>query len=297
MVSRRTLIEAAFQVVPRKLRYEVWDVFTNRRFGGNPLGVFFNSDELSDEQRFALTREMNHSETSFVSRGGKVRIFTATQELPFAGHPVLGTAFALRRLKPEAKSIIVQVPQGPIPVEFDGDTAMMLQQDPEFKETHDATFLVPLLGLKPEDLAPDLPIQTVSTGRPNLIVVVKSIEALKSVKFNWPALQEYFAKGDVQRGIYLLSSATLDRKNQLHARKMTPRLEDPATGSAAGCAAAYAVKYKLIAPDGLARMEQGHFMNRPSEILISAARSAGGAISRVRVGGSSVLVLSGTAEA
>ena len=119
-------MEAAFQALPGKLRYEVWDVFTNRRFGGNPLGVFFNSDGLSDEQRFALTREMNHSETTFVSRDGKVRTFTATQELPFAGHPVLGTAFALRRLKPEAKSITIQVPQGPIPVDFDGDAAMML---------------------------------------------------------------------------------------------------------------------------------------------------------------------------
>ena len=104
------------------------------------------------------------------------------------------------------------------------------------------------------------------------------------------------SKGDIQRGIYLLSPATLDRRNQLHARKLTPRLEDPATGSAAGCAAAYVVKYRLIAANTVARMEQGHFMNRPSEILISAARSASGGIETVQVGGSSVLVFSGTTE-
>lgn len=297
MVSRRTLIEAAFQTLPVKLRYEVWDVFTSTRFGGNPLAVFFDSDGLSDEQRFALTREMNHSETTFVTREGKVRIFTATQELPFAGHPVLGTAFALHRRNPSARTITVQVPQGPIPVTFEGATAMMVQQDPEFKELHDARFLAPLLGLKSEDLVADLPIQNVSTGRPNLIVVVKTIEALKSAKFNWPTLQDYLSKGDIQRGIYLLSPATLDRRNQMHARKLTPRLEDPATGSAAGCAAAYAVKHRLIAANTVARMEQGHFMNRPSEILISAAISASGGIEKVQVGGSSVLVLSGTVEA
>ncbi|WP_031499070.1 PhzF family phenazine biosynthesis protein [Bryobacter aggregatus] len=279
------------QIQSKPLRYEVWDVFTAKQFGGNPLAVFFDTDRLTDAQRFGLTREMNHSETTFVTSDLKVRIFTATQELPFAGHPVLGTAFALQRHKP-AKTIHVVVPQGSIPVTFDGNRAMMLQQKPEFREHHEASILAPLLGLKPEDLMPNLPIQNVSTGRPNLIVVLKSMESIQAAKCNWPALQEYLAKGDVQRGIYLLTPQTIDPSSQLHARKFTPHLEDPATGSAAGCAAAYAVKYGLVAAEKIARIEQGHFMNRPSEILIAASSN----LEHVQVGGSSVLVLSGEAR-
>jgi trans-2,3-dihydro-3-hydroxyanthranilate isomerase len=126
----------ALQLGRTSLRYEVWDVFTDKPFGGNPLGVFFGADGLSEQQMFALTREMNHSETTFVTRAGKVRIFTATQELPFAGRPVLGTAFALRR-------------QRPIPVDFVG----------ELDASH--------------------PIENVSTGRPNLIVMLKTMAAVK----------------------------------------------------------------------------------------------------------------------
>ena len=187
MITRRTMVEASLmQLQPAALRYEVWDVFTSQPFGGNPLGVFFAADALTVEQMFALTREMNHSETTFVTRDQKVRIFTATTELPFAGHPVLGTAFALQRRNPKESLITVQVPQGPIQVRFTGSTAMMLQQDPEFREVHDAAVIAPMLGLKVDDLVTNLPVQNVSTGRPNLIVMLKTMAAMKSVHFNWP---------------------------------------------------------------------------------------------------------------
>ena len=294
MITRRTIVEGSLlQLQTASLRYEVWDVFTAQPFGGNPLGVFFDTDGLSVEQMFSLTREMNHSETTFVTRDQKVRIFTATQELPFAGHPVLGTAFALQRRNPKESLITVKVPQGPIEVRFTGSTAMMLQQDPEFREVHEAAVIAPMLGLKVEDLVPNLPIQNVSTGRPNLIVMLKTMAAMKSVRFNWPALQDYFAKGDVQRGIYLLTRDTLDKASLVHARKLTPRLEDPATGSAAGCAAAYLARYD-VAPSGVTvKMEQGHLMGRPSELLLSALKTAG-QVKQVQVGGSSVLVLEGS---
>jgi trans-2,3-dihydro-3-hydroxyanthranilate isomerase len=297
MLSRRNLIGGvAMQIASQKLRYEVWDVFTSKAFGGNPLAVFFDADGLTTEQMFALTREMNHSETTFVTRDRKVRIFTATQELPFAGHPVLGTAFALQRRNPLEKTVIVNVPQGPIPVTFTGKTAMMLQQKPEFRETHEPAVIAPMLGLKAEDLEAEFPVQNVSTGRPNLIVMLKSMTAMKSARFSWPALTEYFAKGDVQRGIYLLTRDTLDKASTVHARKFTPRLEDPATGSAAGCAAAYLAKYGIAASGKTVRMEQGHLMGRPSELLLSAVKLGNGTIDQVQVGGSSVLVLEGNVE-
>jgi trans-2,3-dihydro-3-hydroxyanthranilate isomerase len=295
MLSRRTLIEGvAMQVGARALRYEVWDVFTAKPFGGNPLGVFFDADGLTTEQMFALTREMNHSETTFVTKDRKVRIFTATQELPFAGHPVLGTAFALQRRNPSEKTVMVNVPQGAIPVTFSGSTAMMLQQKPEFRETHEAAVIAPMLGLKVEDLDAGYPIQNVSTGRPNLIVMVKTMAAMKGVRYNWAALTEYFAKGDVQRGIYLLTRDTIEKGSTVHARKITPRLEDPATGSAAGCAAAYLAKFGIAGSGQTVRMEQGHLMGRPSELLLSAVKAGDGSVDQVQVGGSSVLVLEGS---
>ena len=295
MLSRRTLIEGvAMQVGAKALRYEVWDVFTAKAFGGNPLGVFFDTDGLTTEQMFALTREMNHSETTFVTKDRKVRIFTATQELPFAGHPVLGTAFALQRRNPSEKTVMVNVPQGAIPVTFSGSTAMMLQQKPEFREAHEAAVIAPMLGLKVEDLDAGYPVQNVSTGRPNLIVMLKTMAAMKGVRFNWAALTEYFAKGDVQRGIYLLTRDTIEKGSAVHARKITPRLEDPATGSAAGCAAAYLAKYGVAGSGKTVRMEQGHLMGRPSELLLSAVKAGDGSVDQVQVGGSSVLVLEGS---
>jgi len=295
MLTRRTLVEGlAMQTGSRLLRYEVWDVFTSKPFGGNPLGVFFEADGLTTEQMFALTREMNHSETTFVTRDQKVRIFTATQELPFAGHPVLGTAFALHRKSPGTKRVVVNVPQGAIPVEFEGVTAMMLQTKPEFRETHEAAVIGPMLGLKPDDIDARYPIENVSTGRPNLIVMVQTMAAMKSVRFNWPLLSEYFANGDVQRGIYLLTRDTLDKASLIHSRKLTPRLEDPATGSAAGCAAAYLAKHGLAKSGATVKMEQGHIMGRPSELLLSAVRKTDGTVDEVKVGGSSVLVLEGS---
>lgn len=294
-LTRRTWVEGmALQLGRTALRYEVWDVFTHKPFGGNPLAVFFAADGLSEQQMFALTREMNHSETTFVTRAGKVRIFTATQELPFAGHPVLGTAFALRRQRPGAKQIVVQVPQGPIPVDFVGDEGMMLQTRPVFAERHEAAVLAPLLGLAVDELDAGYPIENVSTGRPNLIVMLKTMAAMKRAKLNWDALTPYFAKGDAQRGVYLLTRDVIEPGHAVHARKLTPRLEDPATGSAAGSAAAYLVKHGIVPSGQVVKMEQGHLMGRPSELLLSAVKRANGEVEEVRVGGRSVLILEGT---
>ena len=171
---------------------------------------------------------------------------------------------------------------------------MMLQQKPEFRETHEAAVIAPMLGLKVEDLDAGYPIQNVSTGRPNLIVMVKTMAAMKGVRYNWAALTEYFAKGDVQRGIYLLTRDTIEKGSTVHARKITPRLEDPATGSAAGCAAAYLAKFGIAGSGKTVRMEQGHLMGRPSELLLSAVKAGDGSVDQVQVGGSSVLVLEGS---
>lgn len=300
---RRTLLKTALAVLPRPYAYEVWDVFTDTPFGGNPLAVFLDADGLTTDQMFAITREINHSETTFVRSDKSVRIFTATQELPFAGHPVLGTAFALRQREINAKrraplELNVNVPQGPVPVSFSEDsknniTGIMRQQDPVFAETHEKRYLAYMLGVGESDLEESLPVQNVSTGRPNLIVMLKEKSALARLKPNWTALTEYFERGDAQRGLYFVAAEKLADSVQFHARKLTPRLEDPATGSAAGSAIAYLVKYGLAPSGKQVRLFQGQYVKRPSEILLSGEAIAGGAVSNVRVGGNCVRVMEG----
>lgn len=300
---RRTLLKTALAVLPRPYAYEVWDVFTDTPFGGNPLAVFLDADGLTTDQMFAITREINHSETTFVRSDKSVRIFTATQELPFAGHPVLGTAFALRQREISAKrrpplELSVNVPQGPVPVSFSEDakksiTAIMRQQDPVFAETHEKRYLAYMLSIAETDLEESVPVQNVSTGRPNLIVMLKDKSTLGRLKPNWTALTEYFERGDPQRGLYFVAAEKLADSVQFHARKLTPRLEDPATGSAAGSAIAYLVKYGLAPSGKQVRLFQGQYVKRPSEILLSAEAVAGGAVSNVRVGGNCVRVMEG----
>lgn len=292
MQTRRGFVEGVVvQATQGELRYEVWDVFTGKAFGGNPLGVFFAPRGLRVEEMYALTREMNHSETTFVDGAGKVRIFTATQELPFAGHPVLGTAFAPRRRAGGGNRVVVEASQGPIEVDFEGETGMMRQAKPEFRERHEAGVMAPMLGVEEGEIVG--PVENVSTGRPNVIVMLKTMAAMKRAKVDWGKLTGYFAGGDGQRGIYLLTRETLGAGYAVHARKLTARLEDPATGSAAGCAAAYLVKHGVVRSGEVVKVEQGHLMGRPSELLLSAVKGAGGEVDEVRVGGRSVLVLEG----
>lgn len=187
--------------------------------------------------------------------------------------------------------MVVEVPQGPIPVEFDGETGMMRQAKPEFRERHEAAVMAPMLGVEAGEIVG--PVENVSTGRPNVIVMLKTMAAMKKVKVDWGKLTAYFAGGDAQRGIYLLTQETMEAGSAVHARKLTPRLEDPATGSAAGCAAAYLVKHGVVKSGEVVKMEQGHLMGRPSELLLSAVKRGGGEVDEVRVGGKSVLVLEG----
>ncbi|MFN8941719.1 MAG: PhzF family phenazine biosynthesis protein, partial [Acidobacteriota bacterium] len=137
------------------------------------------------------------------------------------------------------------------------------------------------------------PVENVSTGRPIVFVMLKTLGAMKGARVVWGKLTGYFAGGDGQRGIYLLTRETLEAGYAVHARKLTARLEDPATGSAAGCAAASLVKQGVVRSGEVVKVEQGHLMGRPSELLLSAVKGAGGEVDEVRVGGRSVLVLEG----
>ncbi len=286
---------------PRRYAYEQWDVFTKNALTGNPLAVFLDATGLSDSQMMAIARETNLSETTFVfprdakveaEKGTRVRIFTREQELPFAGHPALGTARALLMRsgkKPPAK-IVLDLNAGPIPVLFEDAAGYgeMIQQDAINAETHEVSAIAPLLGLTAADFDTAYPIRNVSTGRPNLIVMLRSLAAIRKIQVDWNATAKYFSSGDKQRGFYLLTRETESKTARVHARKPGRTGEDPATGSAAGCAAAYLVETGIAKPNERVIIEQGSEMFRPSEIYVSAA-----GLKNVRVGGYCAKVFEG----
>jgi trans-2,3-dihydro-3-hydroxyanthranilate isomerase len=290
----------------REFEYQICDVFTSKRLEGNQLAVFPDAAALTTDEMQAIAREMNLSETTFVhrrdknveqARGVRVRIFTTQEELPFAGHPTLGTAATIRQTLPEyanAESIVLDLNAGQITVTFqpDGNAehatfGEMKQLDPVFGATHDAAAIAPLLGLLAEDIAEQAP-QTVSTGMPFCIVVLRSVEALGRLKVDIRASERYF-RGSDAKFPYVLAP---EGDGTWHARMQFYNGEDPATGSAAGCAISYLVRHGLCAPGERLHLRQGIEMKRPSDLYISA-NSKNGKVVEVRVGGSTVPVAKG----
>lgn len=293
--TRRSVLSstlAAAAAGPAKRFYEQWDVFTQTRLTGNPLAVFLDATGFSDAQMLAIARETNLSETTFIfprEKGHRVRIFTREQELPFAGHPTLGTA-AVLRAHTGKDQITLRLNAGEFPVVFEkSGYGEMVQQDAVAAETHEVDAIAPLLGLRPEDFDTQYPIQNLSTGRPNLIVMLKSLAALGKATVNWPAAAQYFASGDRQRGFYLLTREVLDRQCRVHARKPTRGGDDPATGAAAGPAAAYLVRNAIAKPNERVRIEQGTEIGRPSVLYVSAD-----GLRNIRVGGYCVKAMDGS---
>lgn len=294
---------------PRTYHYEQWDVFTATPLTGNPLAVFLDARGLSDAQMLSIARETNLSETTFIiprdaaieaERGVRVRIFTREQELPFAGHPVLGTAMAIRTHVAQPPAILkLDLNGGLIPVTFEktalGIYGEMVQPELILAESHPLAAIAPLLGLPESDFDANYPIRNISTGRPNLLVMLTSLSAVKRAQVDWPATQRYFASGDQQRGFYLITRETSRTSSRLHARKPTRNRDDPVTGSAAGCAAAYMVDYELAKSAERVIIEQGSEVNRPGELYVSAVRS-GSVITQVHVGGYAVRVFEGRAS-
>jgi len=287
----------------RRLPFVQVDVFTSVPLEGNQLAVFADGRSLSDTEMQALAREMNLSETTFIlprdaaterERGVRVRIFTVDEELPFAGHPTLGTAMVLRG-NSGAEEVALDLNVGRIPVRFstrDGlPFGMMTQRDPEFGEKHTREDVAWAAGLAVDDIAADLPIQTVSTGNAFAIVPVKSLAVLQALAPTWANMKAYLDKSDA-KFFYFVSRETVNPDARLQSRMIFYNGEDPATGSAAGPCAAWAVQYSVVPPDEQALMEQGVEMKRRSRIFFSAGRNGGKTVN-VRVGGHVVEVVRG----
>ena len=278
------------------------DVFTDRALVGNALSVFLDGRGLSTEQMQAIARETNLSETTFIlpgdpaaekTQGVRVRIFTVQEELPFAGHPTLGTAFVLRG-QFKAREVLLNLNVGSVPVRFEDKPGLptfgeMTQKNPEFGPTHDRDAVAHVIGLSPTEFDDAAPIQTVSTGVPFTVALVRSLKTLQALRFDVSRAAEYLGS----RGgkfFYFVSRETVNPKARLHARMFFYNGEDPATGSAAGCCSAWMVAHGIAASNEQVMIEQGLEMHRPSRIFVRASKHDNQVVN-VRVGGNCVEVL------
>ena len=283
------------------------DVFTDKKYTGNQLAVVRHAHDIDDDSMQAIAKEMNYSETTFIrsdtpsDNAYDVRIFTPEAELPFAGHPTLGTAFVIQQeiIREQVERVTLNLHIGPIPVEFtyaDGqpDALWMTQNQPEFGVTVPPGNLVDLLGLSPDAFDDRYPIQAVSTGIPALIIPLESLQHVKDAKVN---VAKYFELVDNIEPKLLLIFApdTYEERNDLNVRVFVDYFgipEDPATGSANGCLAAWLAKYKYFGDSRVsASVEQGYEIKRPSNLLLRAQADNGGF--NIQVGGRVVTITRG----
>jgi trans-2,3-dihydro-3-hydroxyanthranilate isomerase len=295
------------------LDYFIVDVFTEMALAGNPLAVVMDSMGLSTERMQAIAREFNLSETTFVRRresaiekseGVRVRIFTTQEELNFAGHPTLGTASVLKLHAPETMrgdTVTLAQNVGPVPVRFverdasaQGLFGEMTQHEPEFGPELDRMQVAKLTGLEVADLDPALPAQIVSTGTAFAIVPLRSAESLARLKVQVDEATAWLREQGA-RWFYVLGQVSDPKEGhvlQYRARMQFHGGEDPATGSAAGCAISYLVGRGAVAAGERIHLRQGIEMGRPSDLFLSAKLESG-KVSDVRVAGSTVLVAKG----
>jgi trans-2,3-dihydro-3-hydroxyanthranilate isomerase len=288
----------------RQLQMVQIDVFTDRALTGNALAVCLDGRGLTSEQMQDIARETNLSETTFVLPGDaeaerqnavRVRIFTVQEELPFAGHPTLGTAFVLRGTS-SASEIKLQLNVGTVPVCFDespGRPAFgeMTQMDPKFVVQHDREAVATALGLPIGDLDPNLPIETISTGVPFTVTPLRTLAVLQTLRIDPARTSQYLAQSG-GKFFYFVCRETGNPGARLHARMLFYNGEDPATGSAAGCASAWMVAHGVAQPDERVLIEQGVEMKRPSRIFVRASKTDNRVVN-VRVGGNAVEVMRG----
>jgi trans-2,3-dihydro-3-hydroxyanthranilate isomerase len=282
------------------LTFYIVDVFAEEKYAGNQLAVVRGGAGLSDETLQKIALEMNYSETTFVlseedtGGGYDVRIFTPGHEIPFAGHPTLGTAYVIQHeiLASPVERITLKLKAGEVPVTF-GEVLWMRQLPPALGRTLDSTSVASTLRLDRADLDDRYPVQEVSTGLPALIVPLRDLDALRRCKVDWERYTEVAGPG---KNLYVFCPEPHDGgPGDLSARMFANDLgvpEDPATGSAAGCLAAYLLEHSCLGTDSVdVRVEQGYEIGRPSLLYLQAARD--GDEMRVDVGGKVQLVARG----
>jgi trans-2,3-dihydro-3-hydroxyanthranilate isomerase len=283
-------------------QYHLVDVFATERYAGNQLAVVEDPASLTDDEMQALAAEFDFSETTFVSLSGEpespyqTRIFTPREEIPFAGHPTLGTAWVVRE-RTGVDGVVLDLPVGEIPVDVrsvDGtETLWMRQRPPTFGSRRSHEEAAAVLGLPVDALDHDSPVQELSTGLPTVVVPLRDREALTDVDVDRPAY-DAFVEGRDAKNVLAFCPDPRERRNDVACRVFAPYYgvpEDPATGSSNGCLAAYLSRHHGTGGDVSVRVEQGYEMGRPSRLFLDA-RADGDELT-VEVGGQVVAVASG----
>jgi trans-2,3-dihydro-3-hydroxyanthranilate isomerase len=291
-----------------KMQFYIVDVFAEEKYAGNQLAVFRSGNALSDNEMQRIAREMNFSETTFILSEAKrddgfdVRIFTPGEEVPFAGHPTLGTAHIIRTeilSEQNVGEIKLNLKEGQIPVSFNdsvgqGTICWMQQIEPIFGETINTKIIADVLNLSPNDIDGRFPIEEVSTGLPHIIVPLRSLDALKRAMVN---KDKYFEliKNRWAKPILIFCAEPHNSLNDISVRMFADCFgipEDPATGSGNGCLAGYFVRHRYWGEDEInIRSEQGYEIGRPS-LLFLRAQERNGQIS-ISVGGKAITVAKG----
>ena len=291
-------------------QFYILDVFAESKYAGNQLAVVLDFErQLTGEQMQMITREMNYSETTFIlseapsEDGYDVRIFTPAMEMPFAGHPTIGTAYIIQEIIEQWKhdTITLNLKAGQVPVtrtvNAHGEAVLWLSAlQPDFGEHFMHVAFAPILNLEPDDFDKHFPLQTVSTGLPFNLVPVKKLEAVKRAKMNLPVFEQFLAAhAGAAKGIFLFCPEAEEAGNHIHSRMFGDHYgvaEDPATGSANACLAAYMAKYKYLGVSTVdARVEQGYEINRKS--LINLKASVENDHYNIRVGGKCIITAEG----
>lgn len=291
-----------------ELEWAQVDVFAERALEGNMLAIFLNANGLTTEQMQALARETNLSETTFIlpgdaaderEHGVRVRIFTTEEELPFAGHPTLGTASWLRLNSPafaDTDEVKLRLNAGTIPVHFTprqagerGIYGTMRTLNPKFGAAVDAPDIAAALGIFCDDLHPTLRPQIVSTGLPFAVVPLRDLAAFDRLKIDPAAVTHVLAETGSSMAYCIAAAAD---GSHWRARMRFYAGDDPATGSAASCAISYLVRHGAVQPGAETEIRQGAEARRPSH-LIASAQLDGDWVYAVEVGGRTIPVASG----
>jgi trans-2,3-dihydro-3-hydroxyanthranilate isomerase len=287
------------------LTFYIVDVFTEEKYAGNQLAVFRGGAALSSDEMQRIAREMNFSETTFIiseierAGGYDVRIFTPNEEVPFAGHPTLGTAHIIRSeiLGGPAERVILNVKAGQIPVTFNqdpGGISWMKQIEPVFGQQLDLAQVASVLSLSPAEIDDCFPIEEVSTGLPFIITPLKNLSALQKAKVN---LDQLFAliEHTWAKGILVFCPEAHSQSDHISVRVFVDEYgipEDPATGSGNGCLAGYLVRHRYWDQPAIdVCVEQGYEIGRPSLLYLKADEQAGKI--NVWVGGKSITIARG----
>ncbi|MBN1804725.1 MAG: PhzF family phenazine biosynthesis protein [Sedimentisphaerales bacterium] len=290
-----------------ELTFYIVDVFAEEKYAGNQLAVVRDAAGLSDEKMLNITKEMNYSETTFIlsdnqrDGGYDVRIFTPAREVPFAGHPTLGTAYVIQReiIKEPVEKVILNLKVGQIPVTFnysgkDKDVLRMKQIEPTFGQIIEPQPISEMLGINKSDIDERFPIHEVSTGMYFIIVPLKTLDAVKRAKVD---KDKYFKliENTQAKAVLVFCPETYSKENNLNVRVFVDYYgipEDPATGSGNGCLAGYMVKHRYFGKDQIdIRIEQGYEIAR-SSLLYLRAENKDSKID-ISVGGKVVMIARG----